>query len=55
MSQYRCCPYCGAALDQNERCDCVKEGYFGKKPGEVQLRNPHEVPGWLPGTSGGRF
>lgn len=25
MSYYKICPYCGAALDPGERCDCKKE------------------------------
>ena len=25
MSYYKICPYCGAALDPGERCDCRKE------------------------------
>lgn len=23
MAQYRTCPYCGANLDPEERCDCI--------------------------------
>lgn len=23
---YKTCPYCGAALDPGERCDCEREG-----------------------------
>lgn len=25
MPYYKTCPYCGAALDPGERCDCEKE------------------------------
>lgn len=25
MSYYKICPYCGAALDPGEKCDCRKE------------------------------
>lgn len=35
---YRTCPYCGAALDPGERCDCVNARYDRLSPenkGEV--------------------
>lgn len=36
MAVYRICPYCGAALDPGERCDC-KEESIGQKAEELQL------------------
>jgi len=37
MAVYRICPYCGAALDPGERCDC-REETIGQKSQELQVR-----------------
>lgn len=34
--EYRICPYCGAALDPGERCDC-------QDPGQLQEAEPEEI------------
>lgn len=41
MAQYRTCPYCGAALDPRERCDCqgaMVEQVKEKTADELALR-----------------
>lgn len=32
MSYYRSCPYCGAALDPGEPCDCLSAMYSRLTP-----------------------
>ncbi len=34
--EYRICPYCGAALDPGERCDC-------QDPEQLQEAEPEEI------------
>ena len=28
MAYFKTCPYCGASLDPDEKCDCEKESLF---------------------------
>lgn len=37
MAYFKECPYCGAALDPGERCDCMKGESDGEESRKVQL------------------
>lgn len=39
---YKSCPYCGANLDPNEKCDCQESiSEYGIKKKKSSMRNEH--------------
>ena len=38
---YKICPYCGAALDPEEKCDCQKEASSGEA--ELKVKEPANI------------